>query len=88
MVRCNTECPPCRSCQCVIRANAGGAARPVRPAALSLAVEEIEEAPLQGPVPAIGPVRLEIVRETTVAAQWDALVARWHSDRAGGDSGH
>ena len=54
------------------------AARPVRPAALAPAVEAIDEAPIDGPLLALGPVRLEIVRETTRAAQWDALVARWH----------
>ena len=53
-------------------------ARPVRPAPLSPAVEPIDDAPIHGPLPALGPVRLEIVRETTRAAQWDALVARWH----------
>ena len=53
-------------------------ARPVRPARLSPAVEPIDDAPIHGPLPALGPVRLEIVRETTLAAQWDALVARWH----------
>jgi hypothetical protein len=41
-------------------------------------VEPIDEAPIHGPLPALGPVRLEIVRETTRVAQWDALVARWH----------
>ncbi len=54
------------------------AARPVRPAALAPAVEAIDEAPIDGPLLALGPVRLEIVRETTGVAQWDALVARWH----------
>ncbi len=57
---------------------AAGAA-PARPAALSRqTVEPIDEAPIHGPLPALGPVRLEIVRETTRVAQWDALVARWH----------
>ena len=54
------------------------AARPVRPAPLAPAVEPIDEAPIHGSLPALGPVRLEIVRETTRVAQWDALVARWH----------
>jgi hypothetical protein len=55
------------------------AARPVRPVApRSPTVAPIDDAPIHGPLPALGPVRLEIVRETTRAAQWDALVARWH----------
>ncbi|MBK7677471.1 MAG: DUF4338 domain-containing protein [Candidatus Accumulibacter sp.] len=53
-------------------------ARPVRPAPLSPALEPIDEAPIHGPLRVLGLVRLEIVRETTLAAQWDALVARWH----------
>ncbi len=53
-------------------------ARPVRPAPLLPALEPIDEAPIHGPLRALGLVRLEIVRETTLAAQWDALVARWH----------
>jgi hypothetical protein len=64
--------PPLRS------ARSARSARPVRPAPLSPAVEAIDDAPIHGPLPALGPVRLEIVRETTLAAQWDALVARWH----------
>ncbi len=53
-------------------------ARPDRPERLLPAVEPIDEAPIHGPLQALGPVRLEIVRETMLAAQWDALVARWH----------
>ena len=52
--------------------------RPDRPERLLPAVEPIDEAPIHGPLQALGPVRLEIVRETMMAAQWDALVARWH----------
>ena len=52
--------------------------RPDRPERLLPAVEPIDEAPIHGPLQALGPVRLEIVRETMLAAQWDALVARWH----------
>ncbi len=53
-------------------------ARPDRPERLLPAVEPIDEAPIHGPLQALGPVRLEIVRETMLMAQWDALVARWH----------
>lgn len=52
--------------------------RPVRAERLLPAVDPMDEAPIDGPLQALGPVRLEIVRETTLAALWDALVARRH----------
>lgn len=53
-------------------------ARPVRAAPRAPAVEAMDEAPVYGPLAALGPVRLEVVRETALVAEWDALVARWH----------
>jgi len=49
------------------------------PAPLAPVTEVLAEAPIQGPLAALGPVHLEIVRaEAAAVAQWNAAVARWH----------
>jgi len=49
------------------------------PAPLAPVTEVLAEAPMQGPLAALGPVHLEIVRaEAAAVAQWNAAVARWH----------
>jgi hypothetical protein len=49
------------------------------PAPPRTAVEAlVEESPVAGPLSALAPVRLEVIRDTALAAQWDELMARWH----------
>ena len=52
---------------------------PRGPAPPRTAVEPpVEESPVAGPLSALAPVRLEVIRDTALATQWDDLMARWH----------
>jgi len=38
----------------------------------------VEESPVDCTLSALAPVRLEVIRDTALVTQWDALMARWH----------
>jgi len=58
------------------------AARSVRrrgsPSPATVAEPTVDESPVECALSAVTPVRLEVIRDTALVAQWDALVARWH----------
>jgi hypothetical protein len=38
----------------------------------------VEESPVDCTLSALAPVRLEVIRDTALVTQWDALMARFH----------
>ena len=49
---------------------------PARPRAV--AEPMVEPTPVEVSLSALAPVRLEVIRDTALAKQWDDLMARWH----------